>query len=85
MVLAHSDTIQLDELPSSILGRRPGPSPTAVAAAGDVSLKRVTETAEEVAIRAALERAGGNRRVAAEALGISVRALFYKLKQLAID
>ena len=85
MVLAHSDTIQLDELPSSILGGKPGPSPTAVAVDGDVSLKRVTETAEEVAIRAALERAGGNRRAAAEALGISVRALFYKLKQLAID
>jgi two-component system response regulator AtoC len=85
MVLAQGDGIQLDELPSAILGGRPGPSRPAVAAGGDVSLKRVTETAEEVAIRAALARTDGNRRAAAEALGISVRALFYKLKQLAID
>jgi two-component system response regulator AtoC len=85
MVLARGDEIQLDELPSAILGGKPVPSPTAVAAGGDLSLKQVTESAEEVAIRDALARTGGNRRVAAEALGISVRALFYKLKQLNID
>jgi len=84
MVLARGDEIQLDELPSAILGGRPGPSRPAIAAGGDLSLRQATESAEEVAIRAALARTGGNRRAAAEALGISVRALFYKLRQLNI-
>ena len=48
------------------------------------SLKVAVATAEREAILGALEGAGGNRRAAAEALGISVRTLFYKIKQLGI-
>lgn len=46
----------------------------------DESLKAI----EKVAIRNALEKTGGNRRKAAELLGISLRALHYKIKEFKI-
>ncbi|MGD2136117.1 MAG: sigma-54 dependent transcriptional regulator [Gemmatimonadales bacterium] len=48
------------------------------------TLKQAVVAAEREAIERALAAAGGNRREAARALGISVRSLFYKLKQLAL-
>jgi DNA-binding NtrC family response regulator len=75
MVLARDGTIRREDLPAAL--RR--------AAGGDLSLRRQTGAAEETTIRAALERAGGNRRQAAELLGISVRTLFYRLQKLGIE
>ncbi|MFQ6045144.1 MAG: sigma-54-dependent transcriptional regulator [Gemmatimonadales bacterium] len=49
-----------------------------------VTLKDAVRRAEREAIERALESAGGNRRVAAERLGVSVRTLFYKLRQLGL-
>ncbi len=53
---------------------------------GDVTrLTEAVETAEREAIRAALERSGGNRAEASRLLGISQRNLFYKLKRLGLE
>jgi transcriptional regulator with PAS, ATPase and Fis domain len=49
------------------------------------SLSEAVAIAERAAIRNALDAAGGNRKLAAEALGISVRSLFYKLRQHGIE
>ena len=43
---------------------------------------RTMAEAEQDAIRAALAKTGGNRTRAAELLGISRRALVYKLKRM---
>jgi len=48
-------------------------------------LSEAVAIAERVAIRKALDAAAGNRKLAAEALGISVRSLFYKLRQHGIE
>ena len=75
MVLARDGTIRREDLPAAVQG----------AADGDLSLRRQAGAAEGAAIRAALERSGGNRRQAAELLGISVRTLFYRLQRLGIE
>jgi transcriptional regulator with PAS, ATPase and Fis domain len=49
---------------------------------GDGTLRQAVERAERDAIEAALRAAGGNRRIAAERLGISLRTLFNKLDRL---
>jgi two-component system response regulator AtoC len=51
---------------------------------GPVSLNEAVAAAEREAIQRALQAAQGNRREAAKVLGISVRTLFYKLKQLGL-
>lgn len=43
------------------------------------------KSVEKKAIKDALKRAGGNRRVASEMLGISLRALQYKIKEYGIS
>ncbi len=45
------------------------------------TLEAAVAAAERRAIAAALESAGGNRREAAAALGVSLRTLFYKIRQ----
>jgi two-component system response regulator AtoC len=49
------------------------------------SLREVVEAAERRAITAALQEAGGNRRVAAKRLGVSLRTLFYKMDRYGVD
>ena len=48
-------------------------------------LQATVADAERVAIRRALEAAHGNRKAAAESLGISLRSLFYKLRAYSIE
>ena len=43
------------------------------------------EAAERQAIAAALAAAEGNRRAAAQRLGVSLRTLFYKMDRYGID
>jgi two-component system response regulator AtoC len=45
------------------------------------TLRSVTETAERQAIVEALKTTGGNRREAAQRLGVSLRTLFYKMER----
>jgi DNA-binding NtrC family response regulator len=49
---------------------------------GVLDLKTQVEAVERAAIQRALEAANGNRRQAANLLGISLRTLFYKLRRL---
>jgi DNA-binding NtrC family response regulator len=53
-------------------------SPTAL------DLKSQVEAVERQAILRALEASGGNRRQAANLLGISLRTLFYKMRRLPV-
>ena len=56
--------------------RHPGTAPT-----GSGKLKPQVEALERSVISQALDRANGNRRIAASTLGVSLRTLFYKLQR----
>jgi DNA-binding NtrC family response regulator len=48
------------------------------------SLKEAIDAAERDAVTRALEVSGGNRGEAARILGVSLRTLYYKLRQLGL-
>jgi two-component system response regulator AtoC len=52
---------------------------------GTLNLKTQVEEVERHAIQKALEASGGNRRQAANLLGISLRTLFYKMRRLPVQ
>jgi two-component system, NtrC family, response regulator AtoC len=62
----------------------PGASPGSPGPHGG-TLRAAVEAAEREAITAALAAAGGNRRAAAQRLGVSLRTLFYKMDRYGID
>ncbi len=64
-----------------------GPAATTsqVSVRGDLSLDEYLEGIESNEIAVALEQAKGNKTQAAKLLGISFRAMRYKLKKLEID
>ncbi len=78
VVLADGPVIREADLPETIRAGAPAAEPGTAGA--DLSLRRAVQEAEAQVIRAALERTGGNRTRAAELLGISYRALLYKIK-----
>jgi two-component system response regulator AtoC len=82
MVLAQGGAIGREDLPVAV---RAGAARGADAPGADLTLEHQAAAAEATAIKAALERVGGNRRQAAALLGISVRTLFYRLRRLGID
>ena len=53
--------------------------------AGSGTLRSAVEAAERQAILAALQAAGGNRRAAAQQLGVSLRTLFYKIDRYRLE
>ena len=57
----------------------PAPRSPEEQGAGSGTLREAVEAAERQAIVAALQAAGGNRRAAAQQLGVSLRTLFYKI------
>ena len=66
--------------------QRPAPpAPAASDGLGAGTLKDVVERAEREAIQAALQAAEGNRRLAAQRLGISLRTLFYRIERFGLD
>jgi transcriptional regulator with PAS, ATPase and Fis domain len=73
IILAKGE-ITLDELPAQIVNC------TAATQSGDGLLK----LSETEMIRTALQKHRGNRRQTAEALGISLRTLQYRLKALGL-
>jgi len=90
MVLSDEAFVDVSNLPPRILGRALEPAAESDAdtrTAGD-SLKRAAQAAAEEAERALIEKAllesGGRRAAAAEALGISRKTLFNKMKALKI-
>jgi DNA-binding NtrC family response regulator len=58
------------------------PNPQSSGVDGVLDLKTQVEAVERAAIQRALEASNGNRRQAANLLGISLRTLFYKLRRL---
>ena len=77
LVLARSELITTDDLPASVLGASEhvaGGEP-----ASDASLPARVAALEKAAIEQALGEEGGNQSRAADRLGISERALRYKL------
>ncbi|MCC6581696.1 MAG: DNA-binding response regulator [Phycisphaeraceae bacterium] len=71
----HADATQSASPPLPAPPASPALEPKTCEKAGEISLDEV----ERQHILAMLERHGGNRRTTAEALGISVRTLYYRL------
>ncbi len=89
MVLADGPVIDVVDLPERLL--EPAPPPVSEPAPAeppvevdDLSIKRAFRALELELISKALDRSKGNRTRAAELLGISARALLYKLKEYGI-
>jgi two-component system, NtrC family, response regulator AtoC len=80
VILANDDRIGLHDLPETVAGDAPQPGAVAPPV-GDFSLGAARRRFETDWIRDALAAANGNRTHAARLLGISHRALLYKLKE----
>jgi len=80
-VLSDGDVLDADHLRGSSAAS-PASRPVT---GGAGTLGEAVEAAERGTIAAALEAAGGNRRDAAQRLGISLRTLFYKLRQYDLE
>ncbi len=74
IIISHGNTLAIPNLVETEGGR-----PEALAREGDL------RAVERRAIEIALSKTGGNRRQAAEQLGISLRALQYKIKEYGIQ
>jgi two-component system response regulator AtoC len=77
-ILAEGDLITLDSLPSELIdavSRREQRSP----AGGSATLQELRREFEIGVIRRAIEQVGGDRRLAAQRLGISLSSLYSKL------
>jgi DNA-binding NtrC family response regulator len=84
VVLARDETIGADAFlePARRLDL---PVPAAAEPArAPASLKEAIDAAERDAVTHALEVSGGNRGEAARILGVSLRTLYYKLRQLGL-
>ena len=78
-ILAESTRLTVDDIHRVLLGRgHEKPAPPTMAEAPTM------EEAEQTAIRRALAQSGGNRKKAAEHLGIGLRTLYEKLKKYGI-
>jgi two-component system response regulator AtoC len=78
MILARGDQLSLRELPANVVHLE---AADLEIAAGDLSLRKARRAAESEMIRRALRETQGNRTHAARLLGISHRALLYKIKE----
>jgi two-component system response regulator AtoC len=85
LVVARGERIQLADLPPAVVSGEARPASKPPALGGDLTLKKRAGGLQEEIIREALRRADGNRNEAAALLGISVRTLFYKLRELHIS
>ncbi|NCF83183.1 MAG: response regulator [Proteobacteria bacterium] len=79
LILAASDRITLSDLPLQVTTASSDGDPGVNASAGDDSLREQAHLFEVGAIRRAIEQAGGDRRLAAERLGIGLSTLYRKL------
>ncbi len=82
-LLSPGAIIEADDLPQAVRSAT-SPSPSAQPPAATSQSGRL-EDAERHAIRTVLDEVGGNRRMAAERLGISVRTLYYKLDRYGLS
>jgi len=84
LVIARGGVIRRADLPPAVIGAEPRRPAARAAAGSDLSLRTRQGQLQGEVIREALRRSEGNRRKAAALLGVSVRTLFYKLKELGI-
>jgi len=83
MVLCDSDVLDSGDLPDRI--REALDAVQVHLASGELSIKKTVHAIEEILIRRALQKTGGNRTRAAELLEISHRALLYKIKDYKVE
>jgi two-component system response regulator AtoC len=82
MILVRGDSIGVRDLPANVTAPAQAPE---TGGAPEFLLRSARRDAETEAIRRALAATGGNRTHAARLLGISHRALLYKLKEYEIQ
>jgi len=84
VILSTGKKITPQVLPQNIYKYKPGP-PEVLPSPGERSLKDVMADIEKQIIKKVLDETGGNRSRAAERLGISRRALYYKLVEYGLS
>lgn len=84
VVFTEGEELRIEAFPARLWTAQPAQALPAPELA-QFSLKRAREQLEETFIRAALKHTRGNRRMAAELLELSQRALHYKIKEYGID
>jgi len=84
LVISRGGAIRRDDLPPAVLSAEPRRAASRQPPADDLTLRAREGQLQGEVIREALRRSAGNRRQAAALLGVSVRTLFYKLKELGI-
>jgi two-component system response regulator AtoC len=84
LVIAGGGSIGRADLPPAVLSAEPRRGVSPHLPASDLTLRAREGQLHGEVIREALRRSAGNRRQAAALLGVSVRTLFYKLKELGI-
>jgi two-component system response regulator AtoC len=83
-ILADGDTIRVEDLPPEVARLPPGAATTAASAeggSGEGSLRERVRRFELSLIRRAIDEAGGDRRLAAQRLGIGLSSLYRKLEE----
>ena len=84
LVVARGGTIARGDLPPALASGEPRRGAARAGPAVELKLRAREGQLQGEVIREALRRSAGNRRDAAALLGVSVRTLFYKLKELGI-
>lgn len=80
LILTESDQIVLSDLPHQVTATSPGDNGSVSSAiSGNGTLREQSRLFEVGAIERAIEKAGGDRRLAAERLGIGLSTLYRKL------
>jgi two-component system response regulator AtoC len=82
VVLSSHDLLQPADFRAHPLSRATAEEPSP---GGVRTLRDASDAAERQAIGEALAAAGGNRRAAAQQLGVSLRTLFYKMERYGIE
>jgi len=87
VVMSESDTIDVKDLPPPLADGIPAEPPVIPTNSWDLktALQKVTQYTEECLIRKALQHTQNNKTKASELLGISRRALIYKVQEYRIE
>jgi len=85
VILARGGVVHPEHLPPNVAAARPGDGGQPATAPSTPRAGTNVHDMERQLIVETLERTGGNRTRAAESLGMSRRALLYKLKRYGID
>jgi two-component system response regulator AtoC len=84
-ILADGGCIRAGDLPPEVSRTAPGSPPMAPSEAGELSLRERVRRFEVSLIQRAIDDAGGDRRVAAQRLGIGLSSLYRKLEEFQGD